>query len=632
MGFNYIIIDELHYYDPKQLAAFLFFIKLSHHYGYIDSDATKRQFCILTATPRPQVSDYLTRTGLDIAWIRPGEEHIPSEDRAQIEPTRALAPVHLTVYSTEELRESERISGLVHLVRRQSAVLHDWLYKHDYDGAIISSSLGSISTIRQILRGFIQEQEIGRITGAETRQSRKEARDKRLLLATPTVDIGYNFERSQVRKQRQNIDFLLIDASAGDELVQRIGRAARVLGKERQDVASQVQAVIDPKSYQLLQQYDGQTISRQILSELALQMPRKNDLYAYIRSGAIIEAFRTISSLKQGLPDAEQHLLNDFFQELKSLFSAQETSKALTYKYLAHHLRQFQQRQEHYGSLRTIPPDAFTHVALRLLGPATWKPSEAEQAMVKRLYQAQQNREVEPIRQKALQWLRRDIAHYFKDRARFNFRDSFQPPAAVIYDPQHLHSDATVNSYNALHFIKYYEARWFDTQSAWHEALQSSGGKKAEVDPDAAVYCYLTALREQPIQIGLRLDARDYSRAEWEEQHAYQVTTLYGLHIVALNDHRGLPRNVSELFSQQFIPAFVAWDDPQSYTRREMRKLGDQVRFYPLALTITFDNGEATYSAVLGNMAFQLCAELPCWSLQKDLHRTLKEDDQPLIC
>ncbi len=134
------------------------------------------------------------------------------------------------------------------------------------------------------------------------------------------------------------------------------------------------------------------------------------------------------------------------------------------------------------------------------------------------------------------------------------------------------------------------------------------------------------------MQIGLRLDAREYTRAEWEELHAYQVTTLQGLRIIATRDDQGLPRNVSELFSQQFIPAFVAWDDPQSHTLRAMRNLRKQARFYPLSLKVTFDDEEISYSAVLGNMAFQLCAELPYWALQKDLHRTLKEDDQPLIC
>ena len=44
--FNFIIIDEFHYYNSKQFANFLFFMSLSKHYGF-----TNRQFCLLTATP-----------------------------------------------------------------------------------------------------------------------------------------------------------------------------------------------------------------------------------------------------------------------------------------------------------------------------------------------------------------------------------------------------------------------------------------------------------------------------------------------------------------------------------------------------------------------------------------------------
>ena len=76
-----------------------------------------------------------------------------------------------------------------------------------YDGAIISSSLGSISTINQILKGVIQNDDIGRITGAELAEHRQTAKHKKLILATPTVDIGYNFDRAEY-KPRQNIDFL----------------------------------------------------------------------------------------------------------------------------------------------------------------------------------------------------------------------------------------------------------------------------------------------------------------------------------------------------------------------------------------------------------------------------------------
>ncbi len=67
---NYIIIDEFHYYNPKQFANFLFFMSLSKHYGFIGG-ATNRQFCLLTATPGPQVEQYLKRLDIEIGWIQP---------------------------------------------------------------------------------------------------------------------------------------------------------------------------------------------------------------------------------------------------------------------------------------------------------------------------------------------------------------------------------------------------------------------------------------------------------------------------------------------------------------------------------------------------------------------------------
>ena len=41
-----------------------------------------------------------------------------------------------------------------------------------------------------------------------------------LILATPTVDIGYNFKK--LGKARQNVDWIVCDARYGDELIQRL--------------------------------------------------------------------------------------------------------------------------------------------------------------------------------------------------------------------------------------------------------------------------------------------------------------------------------------------------------------------------------------------------------------------------
>src|SRR5260370_9364796 len=95
---NYIVIDEFHYYDAKQFANFLFFMRLSQHYGF-----TERQFCLLTATPNERVTTYLERLfgKENIAWITPES----GEGFAQTEKAQALSEVTLEVYDEQTLRD-----------------------------------------------------------------------------------------------------------------------------------------------------------------------------------------------------------------------------------------------------------------------------------------------------------------------------------------------------------------------------------------------------------------------------------------------------------------------------------------------------------------------------------------------
>ena len=116
-----------------------------------------------------------------------------------------------------------------------------------------------------------------------------------LTLATPTVDIGYNFGRPG--KQRQSLDRLVCDARYGDELTQRLGRVGRVLGRQETTQPSSAVAVLSDEAARELQSYDGQTLSRRewaaIVDGLS-QLPPKHQLEGYIKSQAIIESFYPI--------------------------------------------------------------------------------------------------------------------------------------------------------------------------------------------------------------------------------------------------------------------------------------------------------------------------------------------------
>ena len=79
--------------------------------------------------------------------------------------------------------------------------IEEW-HAQSLDGVIISSSLGRINDINALLHHL----DPVRITGPEPQSERQRARP--LILATPTVDIGYNFGRPG--KRRQSIDRLVL--------------------------------------------------------------------------------------------------------------------------------------------------------------------------------------------------------------------------------------------------------------------------------------------------------------------------------------------------------------------------------------------------------------------------------------
>lgn len=625
--FNYIVIDEFHYYNPKQLTAFLFFMKLSQHYGHINSSTKKRQFCILTATPRPQVTDYLEGLGIPIEWIRPGE--IDAADQPFVRPVRALTPVHLQVYHTEELQQGDAQGGLLQLVQQEQGTIRSWL-DEGLEGAIISSSLGTVNRIHEMLRSKIPGDVMGRITGAELREGRNEAKEKALILATPTVDIGYNFDRARY-KPRQNIDFLLLDAYSGDELVQRIGRAGRVLAAKERDHTSFVIVAVDPVAYKLLKEHDGKELERSELARIAdsEEMPKRNDLYAYIRIGAILEIFRPILFIGQGTAIENMPDLETFLQDIQRLFGVKKPFK---YRDAQIKVRDFEERKKHYGELKTIPQEAFEILNRRVRTGE--KPSDILSDEVERCVKAfvarlsGVGRRVGRNGREVMQWLQRDVRDYFIDQARFSFRDSFQPPQALMYDDEHRHSSKDVAFYNALHVAKYYDASYCASVAKWEKRTEAIAPAEAK---DALVFCQLHSFREKPLQIGLKLNANEYTQDEWEAQFAYQVTALYGLEVVPLSDNRGLDATLKSLFRTQFIPAFAAL--ATSSTANCMRRLRRQARFFPVEMKVTFCDGkELTYLVILGAMAFQVCAEIPYRLRAIDRRKTQLEDDTPFIC
>src|SRR5581483_6552911 len=260
----------------------------------------------------------------------------------------------------------------------------------------------------------------------------------------------------------------------GDELVQRIGRAGRVLAAKERDQPSFVIVAVDPVAYKLLQAYDGKELERSELARIAdsEEMPKRNDLYAYIKTGAILEVFRPIMFIGQGTATEDLPNLETFLQDIQKLFGVK---KPFSYRQGQCKVREFEDRKKHYSELKTIPQEAFNILRLKVDKKPVDVPEELEkclQAFVARLGSVKER--VGKNGYEVVQWLQRDLRDYFVDHARFSFRDSFQPPLALLYDPDHLHSSKDVASYNALHIAKYYEARYYGSAAEWEKQTKKA--------------------------------------------------------------------------------------------------------------------------------------------------------------
>lgn len=598
--FDYVVVDEFHYYTAKQLCNFLFFFVIGQEWGYFNKG---RRVCLLSATPEDVVRDYLARvfpTPDTIAWISPANE--PPESAAY-ETTPTLAPLTLTVRQgtldefTDDARQQDWLAGLL---------------AAGQDGALISNALWRINQARAALRGPRFDGRVSRLTGAETTESRRSAPLAPLILATPTVDIGYNF--SKPGKMRQPLDFIVFDARTHDEFLQRLGRAGRVLGRAQTVTPSQAVALVDADALAALRPLDGQTIPRAALRRDVQQaLPPRNDLFAYVRSYAVLEAFRPIYELKRTTrPDLEEWV-ERLFSRVREVFAPD--SRRWYYGTLCGWMR----RHEHTGRVlreeerkRELPGyvDDFLN----------WhRPMEASPEEWARLERAVRTNP-QAREQLVLPWLQ---AQYALTEALFNFRDSFQGPTAAVYDPHHLLSDSDLTLYDALHVAANFEADYFDDAAAFRRACGVEPGQTPQ-----GVYCRLKAHRDPRLYVGLEYRETGLPRQAWEKLYTRRPVALTGLRLLAqalggvpAPLHPTLRRSVE---AQSVACLIVRGEDvgPLLYLTRDRN-------LFPRSLRVAFaaEGTSYEYKTMVGTAAFIVHAELEgyFWFKQK------RDNDAPII-
>ncbi len=586
-AFDYIVVDEFHYYDSKQLSNFLFAFALFDQFGYFD--VRGRKVCLLSATPTAEVITYLDRL-FEGRWTLVGPKNEPPES-ADLPTVPTLTPLEVTVVAGE----------IQEWVRTHREDLVRWVVEEELDGALISDSLWRINDAYGVLRSVLAETRMGRITGPETQQARAEATTRDLILATPTVDIGYNF--AKMGKERQNIDFVVCDARHGDALLQRIGRAGRVLGKPQTDRPSRAVVLVSPEAASALAAYDGQTLSRMEFASIVRDcpyLPPKHTLTGYIRTHAIIESFWPIYQIHKVLPPEEEKEVEALFERVREVFAPRSK---YTFQKLGKVFRKLEVRERWLYDTRKgeFPLDRYTAECfadwLAWLDPkyGEVKPDDLIPHLSEMLKE-------EPQRRALQAFVQSQVA---LTRALFAFRDSFQGPTAVFYDPQHIFSSQTINAYDLFHLLSHYRLSPPMSRRQFEERFG-----KADLRGD--FYVHLLGPRPSRLVVGLAYESEDF-REEFERKWCGAPVALRGLRLQAWSPDGGivagaLDQRFVEGIAERHVPMLIIPPDLEGVMRGKLRGTD----LWPRRLAVRFPDGsvEEGYWAMLGTAAFHAHAEL----------------------
>lgn len=607
--FGYIIIDEFHYYNPKQLANFLFFMAFCKQLGRFEHGL---QICLLSATPTAQVRTYLDRLGLDIAYIS------PEDATGEYETTPALSPVELTVYELAS-------GGLLDLCNEKRSEVLRRVGDGEH-GAGISGALWRVNSAFALFKGSLGDR-IRRLTGVESREARGIAPDADFLLATPTVDIGFNFERKT--KSRQSIDFLLFDARSGDQFVQRLGRAGRVLGKPETDTPSHVWAAAPAYIVEKLREFDGQEIDRVTLNRAMRDLERRTPLTTYIQTGAIVEAMRPITlygKMVTGERDEWDDKLSRVYEGVRSVYAP---GSKRTFASVKSYIYAYGQNEKDLK-----------------YPPAPGKPPKA--GLVRRFMRERHNLEDSDFDEAEInnvgiklaaptasmgrqfsEWLEQKLEWFAAAKARFSFRDSFSPPQALIYDRGRLLSSEQLCRYDAIHVARNFDAKWFGSWEEWASHIEPRPDRPTDED-DPGIYCIIREMRapEDRVELRLRVDGRRFSPADWEARYAFQEAAIKGIELVPVAGK--LPEPLIDAFRRDYIPMFAAREGTTVVGWLITLCKSEGWVAHDLDVTNLESGASRQYKVVLGSAMLLALGEL--WMVCAKQRRIDAEEEPPLVC
>lgn len=443
--FGTVIFDEFHLYDAKQLVGLLFYLAVSHIFGFFQQG---RRAVLLTATPEPACEEALSslaRQGVRIAYVD-GEQNTD-----QLLPSQTSVELELRPQIDQEQLIPELLSKVVQKIQAHS----------DQNGAVILDSLDQVNQLAILLKKKGLATQVGRITGPAPAEDRQRAMQCPIILATSTVDVGFNFERNP-EPERQNLDWLIFSCRDRAAFWQRIGRVGRVLGKQITDISSQAIAYLPEKAWEeglpLLDAHCDREALKQKLAELpCLDRPF---LAVYWQSEAFLEIARPLLELEGLMEDLdESELIGKLYSTLKAVLGGkrdwvyyQSRMRALQ---AANSIVTAKEKDIQGDPLRFIKGKAKWAILTTFLKtecPEEWIEFQAERTTLKQ-YENVLKEDIE-------------VAEAFVQFCRY-FRASYSPlfgfrgglfESLEIADPQGLILDlSTKTVLDPMHLLRYYE-------------------------------------------------------------------------------------------------------------------------------------------------------------------------------
>lgn len=596
--FKYIVVDEFHYYNSKQLANFLFFMLLSKEFGYFEYG---RKMCILTATPDELVEEYLRRGNIQYKIVSKENE---SEESIDYERLQTLSKLDLYV-------TNEGLDEVISKVYKEN--------KFESDSVVISQSIYRVNRLKeQLISKGIGRENIGVITGAIKSEERKNSVKKPLILATPTVDIGYNFKKE--KKERQNIDEVLTEASTSDQALQRIGRAGRVLGKKVQNKRSKVVLCVNDTIYDKFCERQEE-ISRSELKDIIKEcMPERNIMKKYVESDGILELCFPLRQMYIKMPLQLRYKIEHIFDNIARVFAPRSKcnlkymlSKVKKYQDECAFIKDYSMSPEKESLIQSIDNKLFVEFYKDYCREDN---DSIDESILDEFSQEEISSLKLDVKEQLIHYINKEIA---KVKCLMNFRGADIGKPVLVFDKYYkFGQENQVFVYDIFHLIRYYDAEWFDSRSHWEKTcnirLSDYEMEINQVDK-IDTFVIVNGIRETPIELtwecGFLGSKSEFENLYMNKVEAINNIVLVGYEYTKLGRERVFfPEKVTDAFREKYIPILLVSSNPKEEYR--IRKIIRNQPIFLQKLKVEFlqDEKEKEYLIIMGTNSIILDNEI----------------------